>query len=173
MITKNGREKVIAAKNAGLFLNLIEIAVGDGTSTPNENTTALTHERARFPIADGTRMGERLHITAVMDGEEMEIFEIGVFGLLEGEKFLFAIEGGSSPLGVKRANNSLLLAFDLTLVGFAETIIVKAEGPRLNLTLAEEFASLTNSFLTHHTLIKQMQEELATLKARVSALEES
>lgn len=182
IITHLGREETIDAENSGLTVSMSRIAIGPEvwTQPPDATVTAMKSKSIEyFPIIDASKAtANRLHLTSKIDGDsEYSFYEFALLAKKKGsqEDFVFAIAASTDldkPLGVKRKGVTLLLSFDLTLVGFKEdTIFVTQEAPRLNLSLAEEFATVANAFVNQTALIKKLIDEISLLKSRVSQLE--
>jgi len=143
VITESGLAAVWRATNDGVAAQITHIAIGDVGYTPIQTQTAMHAERARYPIADGTRVSnQQIHLTALADGPgDFWVREVA-FLLADGT--VFAVwSHPTSVLAYKTADIDLLLAFDLELSAIpADSITVQSTGAQLSLFMAGEYTAL-------------------------------
>jgi len=143
IITDAGLQAVFAASNDGLSMRITHIALGADAYNPTRAQTRLRNEKARFPVADGTRVSPtQIHLSAIADGtSQFWVREVGF--ILEDGTLLAVWSDPDQPLAYKTANVDLLLAFDLSLAALpADSVTVVSSGAGLNLVLSEELATL-------------------------------
>lgn len=151
-----GLNAIWRTSNDGVAAQITHVALGDAGYAPNQGQAGLRSERARFPIADGKRLGSRqLHLTALADGNaEFWVREVG-FYLADGT-CLAVWSDPAKPLAYKSAGVDLLLAYDLTLSAVpADSVIVQSTGAGLNLNMAEEFTTLATAMVNLQCLVIQ------------------
>ncbi|WP_199154417.1 phage tail protein [Chromobacterium sp. ASV23] len=143
LILDGGLAAIQLASRDGVQLRITHVALGDAGYTPDVGQTALKHEIARYPIADGQSVGPRqLHLTALAD-DDKEFWIREVAFILEGGQPLAIWSDPQQVLAYKQAGMQLLLAYDLALSGVpADSVTVQSTGAGLNLALGEELASL-------------------------------
>ncbi|MDE1716033.1 phage tail protein, partial [Chromobacterium amazonense] len=143
LILDGGLAAIHLASRDGVQLRITHVALGDAGYTPDVGQTALKHEIARYPIADGQSVGPRqLHLTALAD-DDKEFWIREVAFILEGGQPLAIWSDPQQVLAYKQAGMQLLLAYDLALSGVpADSVTVQSTGAGLNLALGEELASL-------------------------------
>ncbi|MBM2885665.1 phage tail protein [Chromobacterium phragmitis] len=143
LILDGGLAAIQLVSRDGVQLRITHVALGDAGYTPDVGQTALKHEIARYPIADGQSVGPRqLHLTALAD-DDKEFWIREVAFILEGGQPLAIWSDPQQVLAYKQAGMQLLLAYDLALSGVpADSVTVQSTGAGLNLALGEELASL-------------------------------
>ncbi|MEN3030299.1 phage tail protein [Chromobacterium amazonense] len=146
LILDGGLAAIQLASRDGVQLRITHVALGDAGYTPDVGQTALKHEIARYPIADGQSVGPRqLHLTALAD-DDKEFWIREVAFILEGGQPLAIWSDPQQVLAYKQAGMQLLLAYDLALSGVpADSVTVQSTGAGLNLALGEELASLATA----------------------------
>ncbi|MEJ8676008.1 phage tail protein [Chromobacterium amazonense] len=146
LILDGGLAAIQLASRDGVQLRITHVALGDAGYTPDVGQTALKHEIARYPIADGQSVGPRQqHLTALAD-DDKEFWIREVAFILEGGQPLAIWSDPQQVLAYKQAGMQLLLAYDLALSGVpADCVTVQSTGAGLNLALAGELAALATA----------------------------
>ena len=156
VILESGLNAIWRAGNDGLAAQITHIALGDAGYLPNQSQTSLRAEKARYPIAGGSRVSpKQIHLTALADGPaEFWVREVG-FVLSDGT-MLAIWSDPAKPLAYKSPGVDLLLAYDLTLSAVpADSVIVQSSGASLNLNMATELAQLATAIVrTQHMLLE-------------------
>ncbi|QOZ83190.1 MULTISPECIES: phage tail protein [Chromobacterium] len=175
-----GLAAIQLAGGDGVRLRITHIALGDAGYTPHPGQLGLRHEIVRYPIADGKSTGPRqLHLTALAD-DSAEFWVREVAFILETGQALAVWSHPSQALVYKQAGLELLLAYDLTLAGVPpDSVIVQSTGAGLNLSLAEELASLAGAVvvgmqtdLQHDSVLAELGRGLSTLRTDLVQLDE-
>lgn len=175
-----GLAAIQLASGDGVKLRITHIALGDAGYTPHPGQLGLRHEVVRYPIADGKTTGPRqLHLTALAD-DSAEFWVREVAFILENGQALAVWSHPSQALVYKQAGLELLLAYDLTLAGVPpDSVIVQSTGAGLNLSLAEELASLASAVvvgmqtdLQHDSALAEHGRALSALHTDLTALDE-
>lgn len=115
VITDAGKQALVNATQTGTAqLTLSVIAVGSGQYTPDAGQTALQHEIKRLPIIQASAIEDHVIHVAYQDDstDSYSAYEVGVF---TSDGVLFAVYSSDQLLISKLANNSCLLAVDMTI----------------------------------------------------------
>ncbi|MDH0866455.1 phage tail protein [Mitsuaria sp. GD03876] len=151
-----GLAAILLQAGDGLAAKISHVALGDAAYTPAQTQAGLRNERARFSVAGGKVVGPRqFHVAAKADGPtEFWVREVG-FVLSDGT-FLAVWSDPVKPLAYKAPGVDLLLGFDLLLSGIpAGSVVIEATGD-LNLSMAEEFATMAKALVDlQHISVKQ------------------
>ncbi|WP_252180220.1 tail fiber protein [Endozoicomonas sp. 4G] len=115
IITDAGREAAIAADDAGLKLNLIEIAIGDGLWQPEGDATSLQNEIKRIDNLGGSDLSDDvIHLTVTDDSTDE--YQLGEFGLYSDNGVLCAIYSQQKEyISEKIAESILMISADMKL----------------------------------------------------------
>ena len=114
VITDAGRQAAVAANNAGLQLNLTEIALGRGLWQPDSHSTGLQDEIKRLPNLGGSSVvPDMLHLTITDDSND--VYALGEFGLYTDTGVLFALYSQSENISEKVAESILMISADMQL----------------------------------------------------------
>ncbi len=114
VITDAGREAAVAASNAGLQLNLSEIALGRGRWQPDSGSTGLQDEIKRLPNLGGSSVvPDMLHQTITDDSNDAYV--LGEFGLYTDTGVLFALYSQLENISEKVTESILMISADMKL----------------------------------------------------------
>lgn len=177
LITSAGLADTMAASNDGLVLHITHIAFGDGGSdngagyTLSDGMTALVRERARVPVAAGSRLGaNEIMVEALLDnGPSFWVREVA---FISQTGRAFAVWSHPTiPLAYYSAGVPLAVAYSLALKALpANSVDVQVTGPPVDLTLAEPFAVMATQIvrLQSRGLESDAQSLIATIQNKWS-----
>ncbi len=144
VITTAGLAAIFNATSTGVEGEITHIALGDAAYAPTQDATALRSERARYPVAGGSRVSPRqIHVTSIAEGDGD--FWVREIGFLLGDGTLLAVwSSDAAPLAYKAPGVELILAYDLLLDALPPDSVTVALSPLgLSLFMAGELAALT------------------------------
>ena len=115
IVTDAGRAAAIAANDAGLQLQISEVAIGSGQWTPDETATALKTEIKRLDNLGGAASGPDMIFLSFSDAGNDE-YRVGEFGLYSDTGVLFAIYSRTGDWITEKTDESILmLSIDIKL----------------------------------------------------------
>ena len=115
IVTDAGREAAIAANDAGLQLQITEVAIGSGQWTPDATAAGLQNEIKRLDNIGGAASGPAMIHLSFTDAGADE-YTVGEFGLYTDSGILFAIFSRSGGwIAEKTADSILMLSADMVL----------------------------------------------------------
>lgn len=154
VVLESGLAAIWQATNDGVNAKITHVALGDAGYVPLQSQTGMVNERARFAVADGTRVSPtHIHLTTVADGNvEFWVREIG-FVLSDGT--VFAVWSHPTiAIAYKAVGVDLLLAYDLELSAVpAGSVTVESTGAGLSLSMAAEYASLATAMVNLQRIV--------------------
>ena len=154
----------------GFSARITHIALGDAGYEPSQAQQGMRSMKARYPVADGSRVSpRRIHLTALADGEtEFWVREIGF--LLSDGTVLAVWSHPTTAIAYKAANVDLLLAYDLELVALpANSVTVVSTGAGLNLAMATDLARIASAAIEGMLRDLRTNDRCAAIERRVDA----
>ena len=176
-ITRPGLQAIAAAEAQGKKISFVGLALGTASYNPTGDETGLKAQRELAAIADSKPIsGARVHLTGAFTSEDIEPYDVGELGILaklEGVEapITFAILSKAETVIAKRIpKEELLLGVDILIAELpANLITVDGVGERLNLSMAQELASVALSLTSGQRQTLELMRDLAAARSEMAA----